>query len=212
MKKFDPSLYLVTNRDKLTDEMFFFIVEEALKGGVSLVQLREKNETTRKMISLCLKLKDICHKYKTPLIIDDRVDICLAADLDGVHLGSDDMEIDMARKILGHKKIIGATAKSLEKALEKEKMGADYLGVGAIYPTKTKVKTIITDVSVLKEISENVKIPVLAIGGLNSDNLEILRGSKASGICVVRAIMDSKDPRESSKKLLILSKNILNLG
>lgn len=144
MKNIDLTLYLVTNRDGISDQVFFEIIEEALKGGVSLVQLREKEASTRKMIELSKKLKKICHSYKVPLLVDDRVDVCLAADLDGVHLGSEDMDIDVARRILGPDKIIGATAKTVEVAQKKEKQGADYLGVGAIYPTKTKVKTIIT--------------------------------------------------------------------
>lgn len=211
MKNIDLSLYLVTNRDKISDEVFFKRIEEALKGGVSLVQLREKTASTREMIDIAKKLKHICHKYDVPLLIDDRVDVCLASGADGVHLGSEDMDIDVARKILGDDKIIGATAKTLEVAKEKEKQGADYLGVGAIFPTKTKVKTIITKVSTLREINDHLHIPTAAIGGLNETNLEILKDSGARGICVVRAIMDSENPRQVAKNLSELSKEILEL-
>lgn len=211
MKNIDLSLYLVTNRDKISDEIFFNRIEEALKGGVSIVQLREKNASTRQMINLAKRLKDICHSYNVPLLIDDRVDVCLASDADGVHLGNEDMDVVVARKILGKDKIIGATAKTLEAAKKKEQEGADYLGVGAIYPTKTKVKTIITKVSTLREINNNISIPTAAIGGLNETNLDILKESGASGICVVRAIMDSENPREVSENLSKLSKDILNL-
>lgn len=212
MKDIDLTLYLVTNRDKISDDVFFNRIEEALQGGVSLVQLREKTASTREMIEIATKLKDLCHKYHVPLLIDDRVDVCLASGADGVHLGSEDMDIDVARKILGDEKIIGATAKTVETALEKERQGADYLGVGAIYPTKTKVKTVLTKLSTLRAINDEIKIPSAAIGGLNETNLDVLEGSGASGICVVRAIMDSEKPREVAEKLSGLSKEILNLA
>lgn len=212
MKDIDLTLYLVTNRDKISDDVFFNRIEEALKGGVSLVQLREKTASTREMIEIATKLKDLCHKYHVSLLIDDRVDVCLASGADGVHLGSEDMDIDVARRILGDEKIIGATAKTVETALEKERQGADYLGVGAIYPTKTKVKTVLTKVSTLRAINDEIKIPSAAIGGLNETNLDVLEGSGASGICVVRAIMDSEKPREVAEKLSGLSKEILNLA
>ena len=212
MKDIDLTLYLVTNRDKISDDVFFNRIEEALKGGVSLVQLREKTASTREMIEIATKLKDLCHKYQVPLLIDDRVDVCLASGADGVHLGSEDMDIDVARRILGDEKIIGATAKTVETALEKERQGADYLGVGAIYPTKTKVKTVLTKLSTLRAINDEIKIPSAAIGGLNETNLDVLEGSGASGICVVRAIMDSEKPREVAEKLSGLSKEILNLA
>lgn len=212
MKDIDLTLYLVTNRDKISDDVFFNRVEEALEGGVSLVQLREKTASTREMIEIATKLKDLCHKYQVPLLIDDRVDVCLASGADGVHLGSEDMDIDVARRILGDEKIIGATAKTVDTALEKERQGADYLGVGAIYPTKTKVKTVLTKVSTLRAINDEIKIPSAAIGGLNETNLDVLEGSGASGICVVRAIMDSEKPREVAEKLSGLSKEILNLA
>lgn len=212
MKDIDLTLYLVTNRDKISDDVFFNRIEEALEGGVSLVQLREKTASTKEMIEIATKLKDLCHKYQVPLLIDDRVDVCLASGADGVHLGSEDMDIDVARRILGDEKIIGATAKTVETALEKERQGADYLGVGAIYPTKTKVKTVLTKLSTLRAINDEIKIPSAAIGGLNETNLDVLEGSGASGICVVRAIMDSEKPREVAEKLSGLSKEILNLA
>ena len=209
MKNFDLSLYLVTNRDKLTDEEFFKVVEESLKGGVSLVQLREKTAPAREVIELAKKLKKLCHSYNVPLLVDDRVDIALAADLDGVHLGNDDMDVADARKILGDKKIIGSTAKNLEWAISEEKKGADYLGVGAIFETKTHVKTKRTSVETLRKINDNISIPTVAIGGINYDNIDILKGSKAKGISVVRAIMDSKDPYEDAKKLKEKVMNVL---
>lgn len=211
MKNFDLSLYLVTNRDKLTDEEFFQTVEQSLKGGVSLVQLREKTAPAREVIEIAKKLKKLCHSYNVPLLVDDRVDIALAADLDGVHLGNDDMDVADARKILGDEKIIGSTAKSLDWAIAEEKKGADYLGVGAIFETKTHVKTKRTSVETLREINDNISIPTVAIGGLNYENIDILKNSGASGVSVVRAIMDSKNPYEDSKKLKEKIEDILSI-
>ena len=209
MKNFDLSLYLVTNRDKLSDEEFFDVIEKSLKGGVTLVQLREKNAPAREVIEIAKKLKKLCHSYDVPLLVDDRVDIALAADLDGVHLGNEDMDVADARKILGDNKIIGSTAKTLDWAIAEEKKGADYLGVGAIFETKTHVKTTRTSVETLKEINQNISIPTVAIGGLNYENIDILKDSGASGISVVRAIMDSKNPEEDARKLFEKTKTIL---
>ena len=209
MRDFDLSLYLVTNRDKLSDAEFFKVIEDSLKGGVSLVQLREKNAPAREIIEIAKKLKEICHSYKVPLLVDDRVDIALAANLDGVHLGGEDMDVADARRILGADKIIGSTAKDLDRAISEEKKGADYLGVGAIFETKTHVKTKRTSVETLREINDNIKIPTVAIGGLNYDNIDILKGSKAKGVSVVRAIMDSKNPYEDAKNLREKVMNVL---
>lgn len=212
MKNFDLSLYLVTNRDGLTDEEFFKTVEEGLRGGVSLVQLREKDAPAREVIELAKKLKGLCHSYNVPLLVDDRVDIALAAELDGVHLGAEDMDVADARRILGDDKIIGSTAKSVEWAIAEEKKGADYLGVGAIYDTTTHVKTTRTSVETLREINDNIQIPTVAIGGLKLDNLDILKGSGASGISVVSAIMEANDPRAMSADLLDKTQNVLELS
>ena len=209
MKDFDLSLYLVTNRDKLSDAEFFKVIEDSLKGGVSLVQLREKNAPAREIIEIAKKLKEICHSYKVPLLVDDRVDIALAANLDGVHLGGEDMDVADARRILGADKIIGSTAKDLDWAISEEKKGADYLGVGAIFETKTHVKTKRTSVETLREINDNIKIPAVAIGGLNYNNIDILKGSGAKGVSLVRAIMDSKNPYEDTKNLKEKIVNVL---
>lgn len=211
MKNFDLSLYLVTNRDNMTDEKFFETIEAALKSGVSLVQLREKTAPAREVIELARRLKELCHSYDVPLLVDDRVDISLAADLDGVHLGADDMDVVDARAILGPDKIIGSTAKSVEWAVDEEAKGADYLGVGAIYDTTTHVKTTRTSVETLKQINEAINIPTVAIGGLKIDNLDVLRGSGASGISVVTAIMNADDPGQMSKDLARKTKEILEL-
>lgn len=185
----DNALYFITDSSSFSENEFLYRVEEALKGGVDIVQLREKEKSTREYIDLANKLHEITKQYGVPLIIDDRVDVALASGAEGVHLGRDDMDVAIARKILGNNKIIGATAKTVSAAQEAFQKGADYLGVGAIFPTTTKVKTIITSVTTLGDICSAVKIPVFAIGGLNKDNISVLKGIDISGICVVSAIM-----------------------
>ena len=191
--RFDCSLYLVTDSTGLEENEFLSKIEEACKSGITLLQLREKDKTGREYLEIAFKVKAITDKYNIPLIIDDRIDIAIAVDAAGVHVGQSDLNVRYARKILGSDKIIGATTKTLKQAEEAVSEGADYLGVGAIYPTTTKVKTVITEVSTLKEICESVKIPVVAIGGLNEENSDILKGSKISGIAVVSAIMKAKE-------------------
>lgn len=208
MKKFDTTLYFITDSSGYEEAEFLRRVEEALKGGATILQLREKNRTTREYIDLAKKVHKLTKKYNVPLIIDDRVDVMLASGAEGVHLGKEDMEIDMAREILGDKYIIGATAKTVPWAMDAYKKGADYLGVGAIYPTTTKVKTVLTSTETLDEICRAVPIPVNAIGGLNKDNTGVLEGIKLSGICVVSAIMKADNPKAETEKLLKISKRL----
>lgn len=211
-EKLNLSLYLVTDRTNVKDEEDFLTkIEDSLKGGVTLVQLREKNISTREYIDLAKKVKIICDKFDVPLLIDDRIDVCLASECAGVHLGDEDMEIKDARRILGDNYIIGATAKSVARAIQCEKEGADYLGVGAIYPTKTHVKTKITSVDTLRDINNSINIKTVAIGGLNEDNMDVLTNSGASGIAVVRALMNDNNPQEKAHRLLEKSKQILEL-
>ncbi|MBQ9588895.1 MAG: thiamine phosphate synthase [Butyrivibrio sp.] len=194
-------LYLVTDSTGLSEEQFLNKVEGALKGGVTFLQIREKEKSTREYIELADKVHRISLKYQVPLMVDDRVDVALAIDAEGVHLGQSDMQIDIARKILGKEKIIGATTKTVAQAKKAYEQGADYLGVGAIYPTTTKVKTAITSVDTLRDICNEVPIPVNAIGGLNKDNIDILRGVPIAGICVVSAIMKASDSFMAAKEL-----------
>lgn len=201
MKKIDTTLYFITDSTPYNEEEFLERVEKALSGGVTIMQLREKDRTTREYISLAEKVHSIAQKYKVPLIIDDRADVALAVGAEGVHLGQSDMPIDTARKIVGDKMIIGATTKTVEQALEACKNGADYLGVGAIYPTTTKVKTVLTSVDTLKDIVKAVSVPVNAIGGLNKDNIDVLKDSGISGICAVSAIMKADDPQTAAREL-----------
>lgn len=193
-------LYLVTNSDKYSEEEFLERVEAALKGGVDILQLREKDKTDLEILALGKKVKALCDTYKVPMLIDDKPHLAWALGV-GVHLGADDMPIKLARQLLGPDCLIGATAKSVEAAKMAEKEGADYLGVGAIFETKTHVKTKRTSVETLIEIKKNVGIDVYAIGGLNIDNVDILEDSRVDGVCVVRAIMDSPNVEEDTRKL-----------
>ena len=200
-KQLDTTLYLVTDSSYHTEETFLRTVEEALKGGVTLVQLREKERSARDYLRLARRVKELTDRYQVPLLIDDRVDVAAAADAAGVHVGQSDIPAAEARKILGPDKIVGATAKTVEQAVEAYQQGADYLGVGAIYPTTTKVKTVLTKVSTLEEICRAVPIPVNAIGGLNAGNMDILAGTHIAGICVVSAIMKAEAPGKAAAEL-----------
>lgn len=201
MKKLDTTMYFITDSTNYDTEEFLYRIEEACKGGVTLIQLREKDKTTREYLSLAEKVHGITRRYGIPLIIDDRVDVALAVDAEGVHVGQSDMPVCIARSLMGKDKIVGATAKTVPQALEAYNQGADYLGVGAIYPTTTKVKTVLTSVDTLKEIVNAVPIKVNAIGGLNKDNIGILKGSGIDGICAVSAIMKADDSCKAAKEL-----------
>ena len=208
MREIDTTLYFITDSTGFTEEEFLRRTEEALKGGVTLLQLREKDKTTREYIDIAKKVHKLTLKYNVPLIIDDRVDIALAIDAEGVHVGQSDMPVSIARKLMGIDKIVGATTKTVPQALEAYEQGADYLGVGAIYPTTTKVKTIITSMETLSDICNAVPIPVNAIGGLNKSNVNILEGINISGICVVSAIMKADNPKAEAEILHHLARNL----
>ncbi|MBR3900711.1 MAG: thiamine phosphate synthase [Ruminococcus sp.] len=201
MKQIDTTMYFITDSTGYGEEEFLYRVEEACKGGVTLVQLREKERTTREYLALAEKVHEISQRYNIPLIIDDRVDIALAVNAEGVHVGQSDMPVHIARKLMGDDKIVGATAKTVPQALEAHEQGADYLGVGAIYPTTTKVKTVLTSVETLKDIVKAVPIKVNAIGGLNKENIHILKDSGIDGICAVSAIMKAGSPCIAAKEL-----------
>ena len=197
MYTFDPTLYFITDSTGLSEEEFLYRVECALDGGVTLMQLREKERTTREYIHLADKVH-----------IDDRVDVALATDAEGVHVGQTDMPVSIARKLMGTDRIVGATTKTVPQAVEAYEQGADYLGVGAIYPTTTKVKTVLTSTDTLRDICKAVPIPVNAIGGLNPTNLDVLSGIPIAGICVVSAIMKADNPKDAASRLLALSRQL----
>lgn len=206
MKVLDPTLYCITDRTGWSEAEFLCRVEAALQGGVTLLQLREKEATTREYLALAEKVHVVAQRYHVPLIIDDRVDVAMAVGAEGVHLGQSDLPIAMARRMLGLEAILGATTKTVPQALEAYEQGADYLGVGAIYPTTTKVKTVRTSVETLEAICKTVPIPVNAIGGLNQTNVQILSGIGIAGLCVVSAIMRADDPRQAAAELFTCAK------
>ncbi len=201
MKKFDTSLYFITDSSGFSEEEFLSRIEQALMGGVTILQLREKDKTTREYIELAKKVHNITKKYNIPLIIDDRVDVALAINAEGVHVGQSDMPVKLVRKLMGENKIVGATAKTVEQAKVAFEQGADYLGVGAIYPTTTKVKTVITSTGTLRDICNAVPVAVNAIGGLNKENIDILKSIPVAGICVVSAIMKADNPKKATEEL-----------
>jgi len=206
--KFDSIMYFITDSSNYSEEEFLSRVEQALMGGVTLLQLREKDKTTREYIELAKKVHELTKKYNVPLIIDDRVDVALAINAEGVHVGQSDMPVAIARKLMGNDKIVGATTKTVPQAKEAYSQGADYLGVGAIYPTTTKVKTIITSTETLGDICNSVPIPVNAIGGLNKENIDVLKGIPVAGICVVSAIMKADNPKQAAIDLRARAKEL----
>jgi len=195
-------LYLVTNRYQDSVERFLEKVETACRSGVTIVQLREKNITTNQYYQLAKQVKEITDTYQVPLIIDDRLDICLAVDAAGLHIGDDELPVSVARQVLGPEKILGVTAKTVKRALEAEEGGADYLGTGAIFPTTTKENAPITLISTLKTICQTVAIPVAAIGGLTSENIDQLIGTGIAGVAVVRDLMQAEDIEAKTQAFL----------
>ena len=193
MNRESLKLYLVTNRYQDFLESFLEKVETACRSGITIIQLREKNLTTNQYYQLAKQVKEITDAYQVPLIIDDRLDICLAVDAAGLHIGDDELPVSVARKVLGPEKILGVTAKTVKRALEAETSGADYLGTGAIFPTTTKENAPITLISTLKTICQTVAIPVVAIGGLTSENIDQLIGTGIAGVAVVRDLMQAED-------------------
>ena len=195
-------LYLITNRYQDSLERFLEKVEMACRSGVTIVQLREKNITTNQYYQLAKQVKEITDAYQVPLIIDDRLDVCLAVDAAGLHIGDDELPVPVARQVLGPEKILGVTAKTVKRALEAEEGGADYLGTGAIFPTTTKENAPITLISTLKTICQTVAIPVVAIGGLTSENIDQLIGTGIAGVAVVRDLMQAEDIEAKTQAFL----------
>ncbi|MFC0903647.1 thiamine phosphate synthase [Clostridium sp. MT-14] len=199
----DYSLYLVTDRSFLKNIDLSKAVEDAISGGVTLVQLREKNISTREFYKLALKIKEVTDYYKVPFIINDRLDIAQAVDADGVHLGQSDMPLVAARKILGRDKIIGISAGTVEEAVDAQKNSADYIGIGAIFFTGTK-KDIDTPIGIegLRKIYNSISIPAVAIGGINEQNFKDVLSTGVDGISVISAILGKNDIKAAAKALL----------
>ncbi len=195
------SLYLITDRKALKGRELLESIEYAIKGGVTLVQLREKSITAHDYYNLALKVKELVRKYQVPLIINDRVDIALAVDADGVHLGPEDLPIAAARELMGPDKIIGASANCIDEALDFVNQGADYLGVGALFPTKTKNNTEHVTLEQLKSIKVTVHIPIVGIGGVNLQNAHSVKAAGVDGIATASAILGSEDIVEAASIL-----------
>lgn len=194
-------LYAVTDRHWLNGRTLYEQVEEALKGGATFIQLREKDLTEEEFLEEAKKIQQLCKKYRVPFIINDNVKLAKEIDADGVHVGQSDMEALDVRAQLGEDKIIGVSARTVEQALLAEKHGADYLGVGAVFQTGTKTDAREVEHSVLKEICSKVDIPVVAIGGITQDNVKELSGSGINGVAVISAIFAQKDIETATAKL-----------
>jgi len=198
----DYSIYLVTDRGILQGRAQLDAVAEAIEGGVTLIQLREKEVSSREFYQIAVKVKDLAHSKGVPLLINDRLDSALAVNADGLHIGQEDLPLKVARKLLGPDKIIGLSVSNLEDAVQGEKEGADYLGAGAVYPTTSK------DVSEspigpdgLKKIKDAVSIPVVGIGGINLFNIEEVKRTGVDGVAVISAIMGAPDIKDAARKL-----------
>ena len=203
------SLYLVTDGGDKNIDTFCETVDQAIGGGVTLVQLREKTATSRDFYELALRVKAITDRHNVPLIINDRLDIALAVDADGLHIGQEDLPVAVARRLLGPDKILGATAATVKDAVAAQAAGADYLGSGAVYPTSTKPGKTLLPLTTLSQIKQAVHIPVVAIGGISADNVAPVRQSGVDGVAVVSAIMDSPDPATAARVIKNLWKGKL---
>ena len=210
--KVDYTLYLVAEERLIRDSGLSIetAVEEAILGGVTLVQLREKESSALEFYNLSIKVKNITDKYNIPLIINDRLDIMLATDAAGVHLGQDDMPVAAARRLVGKDKIIGASARTTKEAIRAEEDGASYIGAGSVFNTITKKDAKRISIEELKDMTSAVSIPVIAIGGVNKDNIEMLKDTGIKGIAVVSAILSEKNIKKAAEDLLFRSKELFS--
>lgn len=198
----DYSLYVCTDRDIMTTDTLEEAVELAIKGGATIIQLREKDCTSREFYELALSIKDITDAYEVPLIINDRLDIALAVHADGVHLGQSDIPVQVARNVMGPNCIVGATANTLEKAKEAWQSGANYLGVGDVFGSATKNDTKPVELKELKKICDTVKIPVVAIGGISKKNIHLLKDTGVAGVAVISAVLGQTDITAAAEELI----------
>ena len=201
-------LYAVTDRSWTQDQTLYDQIEAALKGGVTIVQLREKNLTEDEFVAEAIRVKELCSRYNVPLIINDNADVALKSGADGVHVGIEDTPVAELRQKVGKDFIIGATAKTVEQAQSAEKAGADYLGVGAVFPSPTKKNAIRITAEKLKEICSSVSVPAVAIGGISLDNVSEIKGCGVNGIAVVSAIFASDDIQKAASELKEKAKEV----
>lgn len=203
-------LYAVTDRSWLNGKTLYEQVEEAIKGGATFIQLREKKLDEESFLGEAIELQKLCRKYNIPFVINDNVDIAKKINADGVHVGQRDMEAGNVRAILGNDKILGVSAQTVEQALIAEKQGADYVGVGAVFPTGSKADAEDVSYETLKEICEAVNIPVVAIGGISADNVLTLKDSGISGIAVISAIFAAEDIESATTSLKRLTVEVVS--
>lgn len=199
--KIDYKLYLVTDRGILKERDLATAVEDAIKGGVTIVQLREKDLSTLDFYHAALKVKEVTSRYNIPLIINDRIDVALSINAEGVHVGQDDMPCAVTRTLIGKDKILGVSVTTIEEAKEAEQNGADYIGVGAVFPTSTKDDAKYVTIDTLTQIKEIVSIPVVAIGGIHSGNVSLLNPIHIDGIAIVSDILAKEDITQASIQL-----------
>lgn len=202
-------LYAVTDRRWSDNDTFYNHIEESLEGGVTFLQLREKNLDTDSFFKEAIKIKELCKKYNVPFIINDNVEIALKSNADGIHVGQDDMDVKEVRKLIGKDKILGVSVQTVEQALLAQSQGANYLGVGSIFTTTSKDDAKSVSINTLKEICNAVNIPVVAIGGIDKDSVKQLSQTGISGIAVISAIYANKNIKSATMKLKELIKEII---
>lgn len=207
--KKDLILYAVTDRAYLKDMTLYEQVEDALKGGATFVQLREKELDDETFLKEAFEIKELCRKYNVPFVINDNVDIAVKVNADGVHIGQKDMEACYVRSVIGKDKILGVSAQTVEQAILAEKMGADYLGVGAVFATGSKADAEEVRHETLKEICKSVSIPVVAIGGIGANNVLKLAGSGICGVAVISAIFAAEDIQKATAELKKLTRQVV---
>jgi len=199
--KIDYTLYLVTDRNLMSSPTIEELVEQAVKGGCTLIQIREKDAPSLAFYKTAMKLRELTSRLEVPLIVNDRVDIALAINADGVHIGQDDLPLEVVRQIIGHDKIIGVSASNLTQALQAEEGGADYLGIGAMFATGTKTDANITTLEELQQIREATSLPIVVIGGINRDTVPLFHNSGIDGLAVVSAIAARDDVAGAAQEL-----------
>ena len=209
LSKDDLLLYAITDRRNLDKKMFFEKIEEALQGGVTILQLREKELDEDSFINEAIEVKNICRKHGVPLIINDNVNVALKSGADGVHVGIEDMPIDEIRRTVPDSFIIGATCKTVEQAQSAERLGADYMGVGAVFPSPTQKNAVRMTREQLKEICTSVSSPAVAIGGISLENVDELKGGGMSGIAVVSAVFSADDIQKAASLLKEKAKSLI---
>ncbi len=210
VKREDLLLYAVTDRSWLNGRSLYSQVEEALEGGATFLQLREKNLDDEHFLEEAKELQALCRRFNVPFIVNDNVDVALAMGADGIHVGQDDMEAGDVRKLLGPDKILGVSAQTVEQAVLAQERGADYLGVGAVFPTGSKDDAVDVSYETLKAICEAVSIPVVAIGGISQQNVRELAGSGICGIAVISAIFAQKDIKDATTLLKKATEEMLH--